>query len=189
MFCALLQARSQASEVMMVDASVPVQTPASPDNDKQTSSGGSGFKWGRRKSHSSSSEKNNNLDSNRVEHSSSSSSGRPLTPSARISALNIVGDLLRKVGALELKLSSCRSIVKEPAEGVSRPGDHHHTSSTHNLAYSKKQAAAASPVVDIPFPSAKRGSVASSPSGVEAPSMSRVGSSPAFNKMSNGSLM
>ena len=37
----------------------------------------------------------------------------PLTPSARISALNIVGDLLRKVGALELKLVSCRNIVKE----------------------------------------------------------------------------
>ncbi len=36
-----------------------------------------------------------------------------LTPSARLSALNIVGDLLRKVGALELKLVSCRNIVKE----------------------------------------------------------------------------
>ncbi len=36
-----------------------------------------------------------------------------LTPSARISALNIVGDLLRKVGALEVKLMSCRNIVKE----------------------------------------------------------------------------
>lgn len=38
----------------------------------------------------------------------------PLTPSARISALNIVGDLLRKVGALELKLASCRTLVREP---------------------------------------------------------------------------
>jgi len=38
---------------------------------------------------------------------------QPLTPSARISALNIVGDLLRKVGALEVKLMSCRNIVKE----------------------------------------------------------------------------
>jgi len=37
----------------------------------------------------------------------------PLTPSARQSALHIVGDLLRKVGALGLKLSSCRNIVKE----------------------------------------------------------------------------
>lgn len=38
----------------------------------------------------------------------------PLTPSARISALNIVGDLLRKVGALESKLASCRSFVDQP---------------------------------------------------------------------------
>ncbi|XP_067859328.1 nuclear distribution protein nudE homolog 1 [Heptranchias perlo] len=37
--------------------------------------------------------------------------GSPLTPSARISALNIVGDLLRKVGALESKLASCRNFV------------------------------------------------------------------------------
>ncbi|CAH3044282.1 unnamed protein product [Porites lobata] len=37
----------------------------------------------------------------------------PLTPSARISALNIVGDLLRKVGALESKLASCRNFVKD----------------------------------------------------------------------------
>jgi len=36
-----------------------------------------------------------------------------LTTSARMSALNIVGDLLKKVGALEMKLSSCRNIVKE----------------------------------------------------------------------------
>ncbi|CAG0889698.1 unnamed protein product [Darwinula stevensoni] len=36
-----------------------------------------------------------------------------LTPSARISALNIVGDLLRKVGALESRLASCRNYVKD----------------------------------------------------------------------------
>ncbi|XP_013792976.1 nuclear distribution protein nudE homolog 1-like, partial [Limulus polyphemus] len=36
-----------------------------------------------------------------------------LTPSARISALNIVGDLLRKIGALESKLASCRTLVQE----------------------------------------------------------------------------
>ncbi|KAJ6655971.1 hypothetical protein lerEdw1_004556 [Lerista edwardsae] len=35
----------------------------------------------------------------------------PLTPAARISALNIVGDLLRKVGALESKLASCQNFV------------------------------------------------------------------------------
>ena len=51
-----------------------------------------------------------------------------LTPSARLSALNIVGDLLRKVGALELKLSSCRNIVKEngapatPTTPIGPPG-------------------------------------------------------------------
>lgn len=49
---------------------------------------------------------------------SSPSRATPLTPSARLSALNIVGDLLRKVGALELKLSSCRNIVKENNGGA-----------------------------------------------------------------------
>ncbi|XP_013925509.1 PREDICTED: nuclear distribution protein nudE homolog 1 [Thamnophis sirtalis] len=39
------------------------------------------------------------------------SGATPLTPAARISALNIVGDLLRKVGALESKLASCRNFV------------------------------------------------------------------------------
>ncbi|XP_028669929.2 nuclear distribution protein nudE homolog 1 isoform X2 [Erpetoichthys calabaricus] len=37
--------------------------------------------------------------------------GTPLTASARISALNIVGELLRKVGNLESKLASCREFV------------------------------------------------------------------------------
>ncbi|XP_015234885.1 PREDICTED: nuclear distribution protein nudE homolog 1-B-like [Cyprinodon variegatus] len=40
-------------------------------------------------------------------------SGTPLTTSARISALNIVGELLRKVGSLESKLASCRDFVNE----------------------------------------------------------------------------
>ncbi|KAM3598113.1 uncharacterized protein V6R79_013620 [Siganus canaliculatus] len=40
-------------------------------------------------------------------------SGTPLTTSARISALNIVGELLRKVGNLESKLASCREYVQE----------------------------------------------------------------------------
>ncbi|PWA16916.1 hypothetical protein CCH79_00012767 [Gambusia affinis] len=39
--------------------------------------------------------------------------GSPLTTSARISALNIVGELLRKVGNLESKLASCRDFVYE----------------------------------------------------------------------------
>ncbi|XP_021361579.1 nuclear distribution protein nudE homolog 1-like isoform X1 [Mizuhopecten yessoensis] len=51
----------------------------------------------------------------------STSGGTPLTPSARISALNIVADLLRKVGALESKLASCRNFVKDqPRSG--KPG-------------------------------------------------------------------
>lgn len=41
--------------------------------------------------------------------------GNSLTPSARISALNIVGDLLRKVGALESKLAACRNFAKDQA--------------------------------------------------------------------------
>jgi nuclear distribution NudE-like protein 1 len=60
------------------------------------------------------------MDSNKLENNGTDSKVSsnvhhqpPLTPSARLSALNIVGDLLRKVGALELKLSSCRNIVKE----------------------------------------------------------------------------
>lgn len=40
--------------------------------------------------------------------------GMPINSSAKISALNIVGDLLRKVSALETKLASCRNIVREP---------------------------------------------------------------------------
>ncbi|XP_059047021.1 nuclear distribution protein nudE homolog 1 isoform X2 [Achroia grisella] len=38
--------------------------------------------------------------------------GNAMTPSARVSAINIVGDLLRKVGALESKLASCRGTVR-----------------------------------------------------------------------------
>lgn len=49
-----------------------------------------------------------------IRDSTSNGTGTPLTPSARISALNIVGDLLRKVGALESKLATCRNFVDEP---------------------------------------------------------------------------
>ncbi|XP_010734754.3 nuclear distribution protein nudE homolog 1 [Larimichthys crocea] len=48
-------------------------------------------------------------------------SGTPLTTSARISALNIVGELLRKVGNLESKLASCREYVHE--QTVNRRGN------------------------------------------------------------------
>ncbi|XP_041737590.2 LOW QUALITY PROTEIN: nuclear distribution protein nudE homolog 1-A [Coregonus clupeaformis] len=46
-------------------------------------------------------------------------SGTPLTASARISAQNIVGELLRKVGNLESKLASCREFVYEQSPGRS----------------------------------------------------------------------
>jgi len=59
----------------------------------------------------------------------------PLTPSARISALGIVGDLLRKVGALELKLVSCRNIVKENGK---ENGEKNGFSSLNNIDRSKK---------------------------------------------------
>ncbi|MBN3303893.1 NDE1 protein, partial [Amia calva] len=45
--------------------------------------------------------------------------GTPLTTSARISALNIVGELLRKVGNLEAKLASCRDFVYDQSPGRS----------------------------------------------------------------------
>ena len=38
---------------------------------------------------------------------------QPITPSARLSALNMVGDLLRKVGALETRLASCRTNISK----------------------------------------------------------------------------
>merc|ERR1711953_1433302 len=57
------------------------------------------------------------LDTPPTSSKSSPSHNTNLTPSARLSALNIVGDLLRKVGALELKLSSCRNIVKADQNG------------------------------------------------------------------------
>ncbi|CAH2980278.1 unnamed protein product [Chilo suppressalis] len=47
--------------------------------------------------------------------------GNAMTPSARVSAINIVGDLLRKVGALESKLASCRGSVR-PKEHSPNPG-------------------------------------------------------------------
>nr|CAD7428885.1 unnamed protein product [Timema monikensis] len=47
----------------------------------------------------------------------------PMTPSTRISAMNIVSDLIRKVGALESKLASCRNASREiplPGDSMSR---------------------------------------------------------------------
>ncbi|XP_065898339.1 nuclear distribution protein nudE-like 1 isoform X1 [Dysidea avara] len=39
----------------------------------------------------------------------------PLTSSTRLSALNMVGDLLRKVGALESRLNTCRTSISKDA--------------------------------------------------------------------------
>ncbi|XP_020502923.2 nuclear distribution protein nudE homolog 1 isoform X1 [Labrus bergylta] len=64
--------------------------------------------------------------------------GTPLTTSARISALNIVGELLRKVGNLESKLASCREYVNEQttnrrghAGGQGAPSGQNTLSETH----------------------------------------------------------
>lgn len=45
----------------------------------------------------------------------------PLTPPTRISAMNIVGDLLRKVGALESKLATCRNTSRESLQSGDTP--------------------------------------------------------------------
>ncbi|XP_053194159.1 nuclear distribution protein nudE homolog 1-B-like [Scomber japonicus] len=69
-------------------------------------------------------------------------SATPLTTSARISALNIVGELLRKVGNLESKLASCRDYVNEQtanrrghaggqAAAVAAAAGQNNTSDTH----------------------------------------------------------
>jgi len=50
----------------------------------------------------------------RVDSSSRESPGS----SQRLSALTIVGDLLRKVGALETKLASCRTFVRQSSDAV-----------------------------------------------------------------------
>ncbi|KAK4302648.1 hypothetical protein Pmani_025279 [Petrolisthes manimaculis] len=65
-------------------------------------------------------------------HPLPSLSNGPMTPSSRISALNIVGDLLRKVGALESRLASCRTLVKEQQRPLSLPPPGNHSASvTH----------------------------------------------------------
>ncbi|XP_050725689.1 nuclear distribution protein nudE homolog 1-like isoform X4 [Eriocheir sinensis] len=56
----------------------------------------------------------------------------PMTPSARISALNIVGDLLRKVGALESRLASCRTLVKDNQRPLGLPAPGNHSASSHH---------------------------------------------------------
>ncbi|KAM4536059.1 nuclear distribution protein nudE homolog 1-A-like [Fundulus diaphanus] len=78
-------------------------------------------------------------------------SATPLTTSARISALNIVGELLRKVGSLESKLASCRDYVNEQTATCGRlsggsgstaaqnsPPENHPTNSLYNKGLVKR---------------------------------------------------
>ncbi|XP_033826813.2 nuclear distribution protein nudE homolog 1-A-like [Periophthalmus magnuspinnatus] len=71
-----------------------------------------------------------------------SGSGTPFTTSARISALNIVGELLRKVGNLESRLASCREYVHEQshrgARGASARGRQNSDSGQYNKSLVKK---------------------------------------------------
>lgn len=60
------------------------------------------------------------------------SNGVPMSPSAKISALNIMGDLLRKVSALEAKLASCRNIARESGMGTASAPAHLRRSSLLN---------------------------------------------------------
>lgn len=80
---------------------------------------------------------------------SESLSGTPLTTSARISALNIVGELLRKVGNLESRLASCREYVNEQAAnrrgngggtaaGQNNPPENHPTNGIYNKGLVKR---------------------------------------------------
>ncbi|XP_028989079.1 nuclear distribution protein nudE-like 1-A isoform X2 [Betta splendens] len=64
-------------------------------------------------------------------------SNSPLTPSARISALNIVSDLLRKVGALESKLAACRNFAKDQKARKACPLDNSNTLNANTTAYSQ----------------------------------------------------
>lgn len=78
-------------------------------------------------------------------------SSKPLTPSARISALNIVGDLLRKVGALETKLASCRNLVREKPQTFERSGSSPATTPT-NVKQLKKESSLLCSQEFIPLP-------------------------------------
>merc|ERR1711892_933183 len=52
----------------------------------------------------------------------SNSTGSSTSSSSRMSALSIVGDLLKKVGALETKLASCRTFVRDNAPELDAQG-------------------------------------------------------------------
>jgi len=57
------------------------------------------------------------VDSNKLQDATANNKSPPLGPSARMSALSIVGELLRKVGGLESRLASCRTLVQDNQRG------------------------------------------------------------------------
>jgi len=61
------------------------------------------------------------VDSNKLQEADAPKA--PLGPSARLSALSIVGELLRKVGGLESRLASCRTLVQDNQRGSGLSGD------------------------------------------------------------------
>ncbi|XP_061666496.1 nuclear distribution protein nudE-like 1-B isoform X2 [Syngnathoides biaculeatus] len=69
--------------------------------------------------------------------STSYAGNSPLTPSARISALNIVSDLLRKVGVLEAKLAACRNLAKEQQAKKTYALDNSNILNANGSAYSQ----------------------------------------------------
>ncbi|XP_069036796.1 nuclear distribution protein nudE homolog 1 isoform X3 [Lepisosteus oculatus] len=101
--------------------------------------------------------------------------GTPLTTSARISALNIVGELLRKVGNLEAKLASCRDFVNDQSPGRLAPCNRAGSAAPSRESPESKAAPNCLPLFDKglakrlefgPAPSSVASQTAQSPQGV-----------------------
>ncbi|XP_064116096.1 nuclear distribution protein nudE homolog 1-like isoform X6 [Macrobrachium nipponense] len=74
------------------------------------------------------------VDSNKLVSTTQITESVPSTHvKSRISALNIVGDLLRKVGALESRLASCRTLVKDSQRPLSLPPPGNHSARPNEL--------------------------------------------------------
>ncbi|XP_044008889.1 nuclear distribution protein nudE-like 1-A isoform X1 [Aphidius gifuensis] len=56
---------------------------------------------------------NNNNNNNNINNNNNNNMNMPMAPSTRILAMNMIGDLMRKVGALENKLNTCRNASRE----------------------------------------------------------------------------
>ena len=115
-------------KILTTKTAEPIASPMMPDNDKSSlklklerNNNINGKSSPDSNKHAAEALEKDILDTPPTSSKSSPSHSNNLTPSARLSALNIVGDLLRKVGALELKLSSCRNIVKENSNGSTTP--------------------------------------------------------------------